>query len=157
PEENSHIPLSAIAGRMAAVSSSAADPRRAEGFVIWLAGSEVSQQVSPRSDATTLFRRSQVAASGRWTGALAPRSSRQYADVLAESLSAPRAFPGLTLPGRSDYLAALDEAVRQAVSGQQSTKDALTGAARRWHEITQRLGVEQQRRSNARSLGQTEF
>src|SRR5439155_23739158 len=71
-DENRHVPLLSIAGRMAAVASSSADRRRAQGFVIWLAGSEVSQQVSPHSPATTLFRQSQMASAARWTASLRP-------------------------------------------------------------------------------------
>jgi ABC-type glycerol-3-phosphate transport system substrate-binding protein len=157
PDEESHVPLLSTAGRMAAVSSSSSDPRRAEGFVVWLAGREVSQQVGPHSTATTLFRRSQIAASSRWTGSLSPESSRQYAEVLAETLSTPRAFPGLTLPGRLDYLAALDEAVHQAISGKLAPKEALEKAAARWREITKKLDEKKQQRANARSLGQATF
>ena len=86
---------------------------------------------------------------------LSPEASRQYADSLANSLSLPRAFPGLRLPGRLDYLAALDEAVLQALDGKPAA-EALSAAAKRWQEITDKLGVESQRRANARSLGQGE-
>jgi hypothetical protein len=137
---------------MAAATASSSDQRRAQGFVIWLAGREVSQQISPHSPATTLFRNSQVATSTRWTGSLAPDASRQYADVLAQGLSLPRGF-GLTLPGRLDYLAALDEAVKQALDGKPAS-DALTEAAKKWTEITNKLGQGTQTRANAHSLGQ---
>jgi len=155
PEDNSHVPLLSISGRMAAVSASSADPRRAAGLVLWLAGREVSQQVSPHSAATTLFRHSQVATSSRWTGWLSPTASRQYAEVLDQSFALPRAFPGLTLPGRLDYLAALDEAVQKAVAGKPAS-EALAEAAKQWSSITEKLGLEQQRRANSRSLGQSD-
>jgi hypothetical protein len=138
---------------MAAVTASTSDLRRAQSFVLWLAGREVSQQISVHSAATTLFRNSHMASSSRWTGLLAPDASRQYADVLAQTLNSPRALPGLRVPGRLDYLAALDDAVRQALDGKPAS-DALTDAAKKWHEITEKLGVESQRRANARSLGQ---
>lgn len=153
PDESWHVPVLAMSGRMAAVAATSADPRRAEGFVLWLAGREVSQQVSPHSIATTLFRNSQIVTSDRWTGSLSPASSRQYAEVLGKTLSLPRAFPGLTLPGRLDYLTALDQAVQKAVAGQPAG-DALSEAAKRWSSITDKLGLDQQRRANARSLGQ---
>jgi hypothetical protein len=146
-----HVTLRAAAGRMAAATASSSGQRRSQGFVIWLAGRDVSQQVSPYSAATTLFRNSQVATSIRWTSSLAPDASRQYADVLAQSLSLPRGF-GLTLPGRLDYLAALDEAVKQALDGKPAS-EALAEAAKKWSEITKKLGLDFQTRANAHSLG----
>jgi ABC-type glycerol-3-phosphate transport system substrate-binding protein len=139
---------------MAAVTSSSADPRRAQGFVVWLTSREASSQVGPHSAATTLFRKSQTAGAVRWTGGLADDAARQYAEVLSQTLSLPRAFPGLRLPGRLDYLAALDKAVRQAVRGEKPAAEALAEAAKSWQETTDELGLQQQRRANARSLGQ---
>jgi ABC-type glycerol-3-phosphate transport system substrate-binding protein len=153
-DESPQMPLLSISGRMAGVSSSAPDPRRAQGFVVWLAGREVSEQMSPHSPATTLFRSAQIASSRRWTGTFAPEASRQYAETLAMALNLPRAFPGLTLPGRLDYLAALDDAVQQAVEGNKSAREALAEVASRWSEITERLGTDAQRQANVRSLGQ---
>src|SRR5437867_10041871 len=93
-EDNAtHVPLLATSGRMAAVTSSTADARRAQGFVLWLSSRETSSQLASYSAATTLFRNSQVAASTRWTGSLSPNASRQYADALAQTMSMPRAFP----------------------------------------------------------------
>jgi hypothetical protein len=76
--------------------------------------------------------------------------------VLAKSLSLPRAFPGLRLPGRLEYLAALDAAVHRALDGQPAAK-ALAEAAKTWQEITEKLGKEAQRLANAHGLGQGEW
>lgn len=152
-DDRVHVPLLAVSGRMAAISATSAEPRRAESLVLWLAGSDVSEQIAPRSTATTLFRQSQMAASGRWTGGLPAEASRQYAEALAQTLGLPRSFPGLTIPGRERYLEALDKAVQQVIQGK-PVNDALADAARRWGEITGELGWEKQRRANARSLGQ---
>jgi ABC-type glycerol-3-phosphate transport system substrate-binding protein len=153
-EDDPHVPLLAITGRMAAVTSSSADPKRAQGFVVWLSSREASSQVGPHSAATTLFRKSQMAGAGRWTSGLTDDAARQYAEVLSQTLSLPRAFPGLRLPGRLEYLAALDNAVRQAAGGEKPAAEALAEAAKRWQEITEKLGIKEQRRANARSLGQ---
>jgi ABC-type glycerol-3-phosphate transport system substrate-binding protein len=152
-DDSPHVPLLSVSGRMAGVSASAADPRRAQGFAIWLAGREVSEQIAPHSTETTLFRTSQIASARRWTGALPAAASRQYADTLAQTLTLPRAFPNVTLPGRADYLAALDRAVQQAVAGKQSPREALKEAAAAWNTITAGLGAETQQQANSRSLG----
>jgi hypothetical protein len=115
-DDSPQVPLLSISGRLAGVSSSAPDPRRAQGFVVWLAGREVSEQISPHSPATTLFATPKSPAPAVDWNAM-PELSRQYAETLAPALNLPRAFPGLTLPGRLDYLAALDRAVQQAGVG----------------------------------------
>src|SRR4029078_8478305 len=91
--------------------------------------------------------------SSRCRGSLASDSSRQYAEVLAQSLNLPRAFPGVTIPGRSQYLAALAQAVDETLAGKPS-KEALAAAAKRWSAITEELGLAEQKRANASSLGQ---
>src|SRR5262249_44809843 len=130
------------------------DRRRVQGFVVWLAGSEVSQQVAPHSSAATLFRQSQIASAARWTGSLGPAASRSYAEALAQTLTLPRTLMNVVLPGRADYLAALDRAVQARLSGEKTSAAALSEAANRWREITASLGAENQRHANARSLGQ---
>ena len=75
-------------------------------------------------------------------------------EALAQTLALPRVFAGMRLPGRIEYLAALDAAVQQAASGELPAKDALAKAAALWQEITDKLGRDQQRQANARSLGQ---
>jgi hypothetical protein len=62
----------------------------------------------------------------------------------------------MRLPGRLDYLAAIDKAVQQAASGEMAPAEALAEAAARWREISEKLGIEAQRKASARSLGQEE-
>lgn len=153
-DEPQRVPLLAISGRMGAVSSSSADPQRAEGFLVWLAGRDASSQIAVSSSATTLFRTSQVASPGRWAGSLNAEAAGQYAAALSQTMELPRAFPGLRLPGRAEYLAALDKAVRPAARGEKPAAEALTEAAAAWREITKVRGGTNQQRANARSLGQ---
>jgi len=153
-DQASRVPLLALSGRLGAVSSSSADPARAAGFLAWMAGREAGVVIAPTSAATTIFRSSQVASPGPWTKCLPADAAGQYADALAQTMALPRTFPGLRLPGRSEYLAALDEAVRQAAAGKQPPAEALAAAAEKWRAATQRLGTQQQQRANARSLGQ---
>jgi multiple sugar transport system substrate-binding protein len=152
-DDSGPVPLLSIAGRMAAVSASSRNAARAGGLVVWLAGRDASDHVAAHSAATTLFRRSQVAQSSRWMPQLTPDESRHYAETLAASLSAARAMAGITLPGRQEYLAALDRAVQEALAGKPGA-EALSEASTRWRGITEKLGVEAQRKALAHSLGQ---
>ncbi len=59
----------------------------------------------------------------------------------------------LRMPGRAEYLAALDDAVSAAVGGKQSPADALGEAAKRWQAITARLGLDRQRAAYRHGMG----
>lgn len=152
-DESPHVPLLSVAGRLAAVTSSTAVPSRAQSLVLWLAGREVSSLVAPHAASTTLFRHSQVASAARWTGNLPADAAQHYGNVVAQTLTLPRAFPALRLPGREQYLAALDTAVHDAIRGGDS-QAALAKARERWQEITKQLGAASQKKANARSLGE---
>jgi multiple sugar transport system substrate-binding protein len=147
-----HVPLLAVSGRLAAVTTTAADSEAARGFVVWLAGSEVSTAIGPASSATTLFRDSQLASAGRWAGGLDGATAKAYGETLQKSSQLQR-FVSLRLPGRDEYLAALDAAVQQSLSGKVTAAEALTAAASKWREITAKIGLERQRRALRRDLG----
>ena len=70
-----------------------------------------------------------------------------------QTLSRKQLMFALRIPGRGEYLAVLDEAVQQAVRGQQKPQDALRQVKTRWQEITSRLGLDRQREAYRRSLG----
>ena len=79
--------------------------------------------------------------------------ARQYAEQTAATLSRRQFLAAFRLPGRDEYLAALDEAVQAAVRGRQKPDAALKAAAEKWREINRRLGVEQQKAAYLHSLG----
>ena len=155
-EEEPYVPLLSVEGRLAAVGTSARHVARAQTLVLWLAGPQASAQVGPHSPHTTLFRASHLGSATRWTGELPPQAARRYAQVLQQTLQLPRTLPGLTIPGRARYLAALDQAVWAALEGT-PPRQALATAAQRWEEITAELGREAQRKASAASLQQEPF
>jgi multiple sugar transport system substrate-binding protein len=68
------------------------------------------------------------------------------ADELLESVLSHRG--GVQIPrilAIDEYLAALDDSVRQALRGELQPDEALAEAARKWEEITERVGRERQR------------
>jgi ABC-type glycerol-3-phosphate transport system substrate-binding protein len=151
------VPCLAAAGRMAAVTSNTASKKRGEGFLTWLAGKATNGQIGPHSRGTTLFRQSQQSDPERWTGGLSAAQSKQYAETLAQALSLPQISPGMRLPGRTDYLAALDKATQRSAAGEATPAELLADTKKRWTEITQSIGVEKQKLANLRSLGQADF
>jgi len=150
-EENRRATLAGIAGRQAAVSSSAHQPQAAVNFVGWLCSAEIADRISPSSPATAPFRESQLPATGRWLG-LPPSSANSCATALEQSLTQKRSLLVLRIPGQDEYMRVLDEAVRMAVSQQTPPEEALKAAAKKWQEVTDRLGREEQSRAYRRSL-----
>jgi multiple sugar transport system substrate-binding protein len=154
PADARHAPLLAVAGRVGAVSTSAADPRGAESFLAWLSSSETSARVCPVSAATTLFRRSHIPEAQRWVANA--NNAKWHAETLERSLSLSRGM-ALRLPGRRQYLDALDRAVLAATRGEKSPEAALAEAAAAWDKITKGLGLDAQRQALRRDLGLANF
>jgi multiple sugar transport system substrate-binding protein len=148
------VPLLGVAGRMGVVCADCEHPDTAFELLLWLADPQWGSQVFAASPATTLFRRSQVAAPKAWVeNNVSATAARQYAEQTAETLSRRQFLASLRIPGRADYLAALDEAVQEAVRGKQTPAEALKAAAQKWRKINQQLGVERQRTAYMHSLG----
>ena len=153
-DEAKAIPLLAIAGRLGSVSRESAQPEAASRLLAWLSGSEWGTLVGSASRSTTLYRASQLRRPGQWVEpGIDPKSATQYAEAVERSLSRPVWLFALRLPGREEYLAALDKAVQQAVRDGRPAAEALNDAVAAWREITGRLGLEAQRLAYARSLG----
>lgn len=164
-----HVPLLGIAGRLGSVvEARAATDREPEpelkkhpsataeaafNLLVWLTTKPWDRQICPASPATTLFRRSQVAEAGHWVETfIDATAAHQYAEVEARSCSRQQWLIAPRLPGHAEYMAALDDAVRRAVTGELTPQKALAAAADRWREITARHGLEAQRAAYAHSL-----
>jgi multiple sugar transport system substrate-binding protein len=154
-DEDPHVPLLAAAGRVGVVSRKSAHPEAAFELLFWLSGKQFSPRVSAMSAATTLFRRGHLGTAETWVEKpVPPVAARQYAAVTERTFGRGEWLCALRIPGRGEYLAALDEAVHRAVRGEQSPAEALQQAAIRWQEITDRLGPDRQKTAYLHSLGQ---
>jgi ABC-type glycerol-3-phosphate transport system substrate-binding protein len=152
--EDARVTTLAVAGRLGAVLRSS--PRADASFqlLLWLSDPQWSQQVSPASPSTTLFRQSHLKNARVWVEEAVPVTTAvEYATVAEQALSRQQRLFAIRIPGRTEYLAALDEAVGKAVRAESSPKQALAEAAARWREITQSRGIDQQRRAYSSSLG----
>jgi hypothetical protein len=119
----------------------------------WLSGNEWSRQIATQSPETTLYRAGHFKSPREWGDAeIDENAAQQYANVVIQRQTASLWLFSVRIPGRGDYLAALDDAVHEALGGK-SSQDALRAAAERWGQITEELGVERQRQAYARSLG----
>jgi ABC-type glycerol-3-phosphate transport system substrate-binding protein len=151
--ESPKVPLLAVAGRLGVVSARSERQDAAFRLLLWLADEKNSGKILPGSPATTLFRKSQQNKPQLWGEPPIPaKILSDYADLLAKALRREQ-WLAFRLPGREEYLAALDEAVRSAVQDQSSPAEALRQAAARWREITEKRGKEAQRKAYLHSLG----
>ncbi|MEE9602315.1 MAG: extracellular solute-binding protein [Thermoguttaceae bacterium] len=152
--EDRHVPLLAVAGRIGSVCDGSSRKAAARQLLYWLSGNQRGRQVCAASLSTTLFRDSQAEFPGDWVETpVQPLAAVKYAAITKETLSREQWLLALRLPGRGEYLRALDNAVRSTVSGEQTSEEALGEVAQAWREITERLGVDTQRRAYLHSLG----
>jgi multiple sugar transport system substrate-binding protein len=152
-EEPLQVPLLAFDGRLGMVSVQSASPELAFQLLLWLSGPERSEQVCPKSPHTTLFRKTHVAKPTHWTEPQIPSAAAaEYGALIEKVLSRSQRLFALRIPGRAEYLSALDEAVHQVVAGQKSSSDSLSAAAKRWEQITERFGRARQRQAYWHSL-----
>ena len=79
-------------------------------------------------------------------------AARSYGDLIEQTFDSPQWLFALRIPGRSEYLAALDEAVHDSLTNGTSPQKALREAADKWQAITDRLGKASQRRAYRTSL-----
>lgn len=147
------VPLFGIDGRLGSVLTTSAYPRHAFNFLAWLTGKQRSAAICSASQHTAPFRQSHVSRARLWVGATVPAaSSEAYFDAAAAAKSESLWLGGIRIPGREDYLSALDQAVSDALHGKDAAS-ALAAAAERWRETTKRLGIARQRAAYLKSLG----
>lgn len=148
------VPLLGIAGRVASITAHSEHPQAAFALLAFLAGTEWGAEVASTSGATTLFKRPQKAEAGRWAEKPVGRTAAEnYARIVEANLTSGDLLFALRIPGRAEYLAALDEAVERALNGEVTSTEALQQAAARWRDITEEHGPDKQRRAYRASLG----
>jgi multiple sugar transport system substrate-binding protein len=153
-DQQRHVPVLAIAGRLAAITRQTRQIHGAAGLLRWLTGRQHSVAIAPRSTATTLFRQSHVAEPGRWIDpSIEPTAAQEYAELVARTQSLAGFLMAPRIPGQHLYMQALDDAVRRAACGTVAPQEALDHAVQRWRQITDELGLEAQRTAYHRSLG----
>lgn len=153
-DDDPHVPLVGVSGRLGSLARNSTKTEAAGHLLAWLSGPKWGQRVVSASQATTLFRETQLGAPAEWLDIKVEEpAALAYAECVQRSLSLEESLTVLRIPGRLRYLAALDQAVRQAVSGELESQAALAQAAEAWRKITAELGLEAQREAYHRDLG----
>jgi len=150
-----HVTLLMAVGRCASVTKRATNQQAAANLLVWISGKEWSEQLAPVSSHVTLYRRQHLAKPEKWitTPNCSAEVRRNYANIVSESLSRPESVLSVRIPGRDEYLAALDEAVIRVLHSEASSTDALQQAAAKWKAITERIGLDKQKQAYRKSLG----
>jgi multiple sugar transport system substrate-binding protein len=147
-----HVPMLSMTGRVGAVAKSSTNPAAAVQLLSWLSGNTSDGPVSRGSSSATLFRRSHLASPQLWVEkCMAAHVAAEYVALAERTFSLPLWARAPQIPGRAEYLQALDVAVQQAVRGERSAADALRETAARWRTITERLGRSAQQSALSRS------
>jgi len=153
-DESSRIPLIAIDGRLGSVTKDCRRKKQALGMLFMISGDELGTTIGSSSSHTTLFREHQVGQEGAWVDReLEGAPARQYGEVVQAGQNRAAWLDAIRIPGRDEYIAALERAIDSVVAGKATSRDALKEASATWNDITDSIGRESQQRAYMRSLG----
>ena len=144
-----------FAGRSASVTRATRNSASAFKFLTWMISENIATQLSPRSEATLWFRKSQTQKAKKWL----PRSSTdaQTTATLNRLLASDSYYLLPRIPGVDEYLQAMDKTIAQALSRktteQISAKKALAKIATQWNTLTDRYDRNRQRTAYRKHLG----
>ena len=133
-EESKPLAMLGFAGRSLSVAKSTRNSASAFKLLRWLVSEKIATQLSPRSEATVWFRKSQVIKAKRW---LAKDGANKDETVAAVSrlLASSNYFLLPRIPGIDDYLQTLEEALSNGVSKDLSPDE---NASRGYREVERR-------------------
>ncbi len=152
-DETGRVTLRGLGGCIGAVVRGSDHAESAFLLLSWLASKHGSEELMSADIDFQPFRLSQLAAPQHWLSeSVDPALAKTYAEVLSSALRRKEVLWMLQIPGANEYMAALDQAVRAAVSGEKTSQQALDAAAEQWKQITARYGVQKQRDAYRRSL-----
>ena len=120
----------------------------ARQFIGWLSGGEGSEMLRGQVPSVTSSRQQ----AGR-NPAGSGTSSGGYQVWLQRQLSTATTLPSLQLLSAGEYYDELDLQVGRCIEGEVNAREALSATATRWREITQRVGLKDQRRAWRRAQG----
>ena len=140
-----------FAGRSVSVARSTRNSASAFKLLKWFVSEKIATQLSPRSESTVWFRKSQATKAKRWL----PKGGADDATAAAitKLLSSNHYYLLPRIPGIDEYLEVLDKSVRRAISEVRSTEDVLAEVVENWDKLTDRYGRERQRVAYRRHLG----
>jgi hypothetical protein len=147
------VPLLGWDDRLVAVTSASRNAASAFKLIAWLASAEISTQLSRSGNPLMPVRRSLVSSADWHVPEVSASDRSTVAKSLQAQLGGESCFVIPRIPGEEEYMAALDDAVKAAVSHKESPQNALHQAAKRWEQITNAHGRDQQQQAYLKHLG----
>ncbi len=145
-----------FAGRSASVTRATRNSASAFKFLTWMISENIATQLSPRSEATLWFRKSQTQKAKKWL----PKNSTdaQTTATLNRLLASDSYYLLPRIPGVDEYLQAMDKTIAQALSQKKTAeqipaKKALAKIATQWNTLTDRYDRNRQRTAYRKHLG----
>ena len=146
PRRPGRVPFIGFDGLIASMPTRGTHQLSAIEFMKWLPGKTISIALFSASPHGGPFRASHLGNPMEWTGDnLSPEAAEEYATIVNEINEESVVVQLPRIPGLVKYLNALDVAMDQALGGDVETETALQDAAKRWDELTDELGRDNQR------------
>jgi hypothetical protein len=156
PSSTAAVAVFGYSDRLISVTNSSRNAATAFELLAWFAQADISSQLARAGDGAMPVRRS-LATSPAWYNPSITASERDdLGEALVSALDRPECLMIPRIPGVDGYVAALDQAVADAVGHGVAPQDALANAARRWEEITDTRGRDSQRQAYLKHLGISE-
>jgi ABC-type glycerol-3-phosphate transport system substrate-binding protein len=144
-DESIQVDLIGYSGRLASVLKSASDPNTCFDFITWVSSKQISEQIMSRTDYCGPFRASHLGNVFSWTGdVISFEAAESIADLIEQLNEEPIFLLFPRIPGSHEYLASLDRGINQYLASTISAEQALTGVAKEWQTITDRLDRKKQ-------------
>ena len=131
------------------ISSGCRQSAVAKQFITWICGGDGSESLRKQVPSLTITR------SPRSNAPSNPSTGQRggYDEWLRERLETTMTLPMIQLDRAFGYYHQLDRQVTRCLNGEASAMDSLREASRRWQDITQSVGIEQQMRQWRRCQG----
>jgi len=150
-ESRRSIAFLGFAGRSVSVTRSTRNAASAFKLLKWLISESIATQLSPRSEATVWFRKSQASEAKRWLAKSG--ANDKTAAAISKLLTSGQDYLLPRIPGVDQYLEALEGAIGRAISKELSAEQALAEVVAKWNRLTDRYGRDRQRAAYRKHLG----
>jgi len=149
--EDRQVVFLGFAGRSVSVTRATRNSASAFKLLTWIASESIATQLSPRSRATSWFRKSQVKQARKWlSGGV---SDDKTAALVTALLSSEHCYLLPRIPGVDDYLQSLEAAIAKAISEQLPAEKVLSEVRDQWNAVTNHYGRDRQRVAYRKHLG----
>jgi hypothetical protein len=153
PPTARRVPVLGVGDRLVGVVSSSRNAASAFRLLAWLASPDVSSQLVTVGDRALPVRKSLESSAKWYDQKLGAGERAELGKTLEATLSGNECLIVPRIPGVDQYMAALDQAVKNVVADKADPAAELHKAAERWEQITEAHGRESQRQAYLKHLG----